>query len=237
MISPWPTPLSGRASPIRLRLLSLVAFLAAALLLLWASLVSLCAQRGENWATRDTWQRPDEVMDALGIRAGSVVADVGCGEGYFVMRLARRVGAEGLVYAADVDEKSLQVLRRRLESEKLSNVRVIHSAEDDPRLPAGALDAVLIVNAYHEMKRYDPMLAAIYAALKPGGRLATIEPVGEDDADRSKHFDDHTISEKLVQQDAARHGFRFRGKLPGFERPEHNRRHWFFLLFDKPAEI
>jgi len=174
------------------------------------------------------------VMDALGLRAGNAVADVGCGEGYFVLRLARRVGPEGIVYAVDVNDEMLDKVRQRVEREGLANVRIILGKKDDPLLPADTLDAALIVNAYHEMREYDAMLRAIYAALKPGGRLAIIEPVGEENADRAAHFARHTISEKLVQQDAARNSFQFRGKERGFDRPNSPRRHWFFLLFEKP---
>ncbi len=194
-------------------------------------------QRDQDETKRDAWQRPEEVMDALGIVPGSAVADIGCGEGYFVVRLARRVGPTGAVYAVDVDESALKKVRQRAEHEKLGQVRVIQSVPNDPSLPGPArdagLEAVLIVNAYHEMKEYDSMLRAVYAALKAGGRLAIIDAIGDDAASRARLQDEHESSEKMVREDAARAGFRFRSKEAGFERPESSRRHWFFLIFEK----
>lgn len=189
----------------------------------------------DDGARRDAWQRPGEVMDALGIIPGSAVADVGCGGGYFVFRLARRVGAEGAVYAEDIEQKPLDTVRRRTEKEKLSNVRLIRGTAVDPQLPEGALDAVLVVNAYHEFIEYDAMLKAILRALKPGGRLGIIDAAGDKRRTRAEHQSNHTVTEKLVMDDAARNGFRFRSRERGFTRPDGNRHDFFFLIFERPA--
>lgn len=198
------------------------------LLACWA--LAAPAQRD---AARDRWQRPAEVMDILGIGPGSAVADVGCGEGYFVEHLSRRVGPEGTVYAVDIDESALRQLRRRVERENLGNVRVIKGKEDDPLLPAGALDAVLIVNAYHEMREHDAVLQAIYQALKPGGRLAVIDAPDGESQSREEQFRRHAVSESLVRSDAERAGFHFHSRQRDFERPESRRRVWYFLVFEK----
>lgn len=129
---------------------------------------------------RETWQKPDQIMDALGIADGAVVADLGAGGGWFTLRLARRVGPNGLVYAQDIQPEMIEVIRRRVESENLRNVRTIIGTATDPRLPTG-LDAVLIVNSYHEMD--DPgrpeaivtLLRNLAAALKPQGRIGVID--------------------------------------------------------------
>lgn len=207
----------------------------AALSILFLSAVVLALPQNSNFAKRDAWQRPNEVMDALGVRSGSHVADVGCGDGYFVMHLARRVGAAGAVFGVDVDADALGKLRHQVENSKLSNVRIVHSLANDPMLPAGDLDAVLIVNAYHEMLEYDAILRGIFAALKPGGRLAVIDAPGKNGDSRAEHQRVHTISESLVREDAERNGFRFLSKQPGFDRPDSDRGPWFFLLFEKPA--
>lgn len=191
----------------------------------------LFAQR--EGTARDAWQRPAEVMDVLGITAGSAAADVGCGEGYFVEHLSRRVGHTGVVYGVDIDEEALRDLRRRVEREKLDNVKVIRGKTDDPLLPAESLDAVLIVNAYHEMREYNSILRAIQAALKPGGRLAIIDAIADDNASRNAQTGAHTISESHVRKEAESNGFHFRSKERGFERPESSRRNWFFLVFEK----
>jgi predicted methyltransferase len=188
----------------------------------------------ENDAKRDAWQRPDEVMDLLALREGSSVADVGCGDGYFVMHLARRVSAAGAVYAVDVDEDALDKLRRKAERAEFTQVHIVRSQADDPKLPAGSLDAVLVVNAYHEMRQYDAMMRAFHAALKPGGRLAIIDAPGDARDPRKNGYNDHTIARQLVREDAERAGFRFRSEERGFERPESSRRNWFFYIFEKP---
>jgi predicted methyltransferase len=220
----------------RFWLLALV-MLCGSLVIEWPWPMAAAAPRAaqEEGAERDAWQRPGEVMDALGIVPGSAVADVGCGEGYFVLHLARRVGPEGAVYGEDVEQEPLDTLRRRTEKEKLANVRLIRGTPVDPQLPANALDAVLVVNAYHEFIEYDAMLKGILGALKPGGRLGIIDAAGDERRTRAEHQSKHTITEKLVKDDAARNGFRFRSRERGFARPESSRRDYFFLIFERPA--
>ncbi len=210
----------------------------AALLVLAALVLAPPAARSfrQDEARRDRWQRPAEVLDALGITAGSRVADVGCGEGYFVLHLAQRVGPSGVVYAVDIDPEALATTRRKVERAGFTQVRLVLGREDDPRLRDGELDAVLIVNAYHEMRKHDAMLGGIFRALKPGGRLAIIDGAGEEHEDRNTLLRRHRISRKLVREDAERNGFRFREERPGFDRPGRNARYFFFLIFEKPAE-
>lgn len=174
-------------------------------------------------------------MDALGITAGSSAADVGCGDGYFVMHLARRVGATGAVYAEDVEDESLSAVRGKVEKEKLANVHVIHGTPVDPQLPENSLDAILVVNAYHEFLEYDAMMKALLRSLKPGGRLGIIDAVGDEKRTRAEHQQHHTITEKIVMDDAARNGFHFRSRQQGFEPGEDSQRKYFFLIFERPA--
>lgn len=204
----------------------------------WTWLVVTAAPRPaqEEGPKRDAWQRPAEVMDALGIAPGSAVADVGCGDGYFVPHLARRVGAEGAVFAEDIEQKPLDTVRRRMEKEKLRNVRLIHGTAVDPQLPENSLDAVLVVNAYHEFIEYDAMMKGMLRALKPGARLGIIDAAGDERRTRVEHQEHHTITEKLVMEDAARNGLRFRSKEKGFHRPEGSSRNdFFFLIFERPG--
>ena len=127
---------------------------------------------------RNEWQKPDQIMDALGIADGSVVADLGAGGGWFTVRLARRVGPNGLVFAEDIQPQMIDAIRRRVQRENLGNVRTILGTANDPQLPAG-LDAVLIVDAYHEMEipPADPatILTKVAASLKPQGRLGIVD--------------------------------------------------------------
>lgn len=124
---------------------------------------------------RDLWQMPDQIMDALGIAEGSVVADIGAGGGWFTIRLGRRVGANGTVYAEDIQRQMLEATSRRAAREGLTNVRTVLGTADDPRLPKGALDAVLIVDTYHELEDPVAMLRNIAAALKPQGRVGVVD--------------------------------------------------------------
>ena len=107
---------------------------------------------------RDIWQHPEQIMDVLGIAEGSVVADIGAGAGWFTIRLARRVGPNGVVYAEDVQPQMLAAIQRRVKAEGLMNVRPILGKGSDPQLPRGALDVVLMVDAYHEIDDRVPML-------------------------------------------------------------------------------
>ena len=124
---------------------------------------------------RDAWQQPGRIMDALGIADGAVVADVGAGGGWFTVRLARRVGPNGLVLAEDIQRQMIESIERRLQREGLRNVRTVLGRDEDPRLPTDALDAVLIVDAYHEVQNRIGLLRNIRDALKPSGRLGIVD--------------------------------------------------------------
>jgi len=124
---------------------------------------------------RDAWQQPGRIMDALGIADGAVVADVGAGGGWFTVRLARRVGPNGLVLAEDIQRQMIESIERRLLREGLRNVRTVLGRDDDPRLPKGALDAVLIVDAYHEVQDRASLLRNIRDSLTPSGRLGIVD--------------------------------------------------------------
>ena len=123
---------------------------------------------------RDVWQRPDQVMDKLLIAEGSVVADLGAGGGWFTMRLANRVGPNGIVYAEDVQPPMIESITRRTARANVRNVRTVLGTSTDPRLP-GPVDAVLIVDAYHEFEQPIMMLANVARSLKPEGRIGILE--------------------------------------------------------------
>ena len=123
---------------------------------------------------RDEWNQPARIMDALNIAEASVVADLGAGGGWFTVRLSRRVGPNGIVYAEDIQQQMIEAIGRRVEREGLTNVRPIFGTAVDPRLPPG-LDAALIVDAYHEMEDPVTLLRHVGEALKPTGRLGIVE--------------------------------------------------------------
>lgn len=124
---------------------------------------------------RDQWQMPGHIMDALGIAEGSVVGDLGVGGGWFAIRLARRVGPNGLVYAEDIQQEMLEATSRRVAREDLRNVRTVKGRPLDPGLPKGALDAVLIVNTYNELEDPVTLLENVAASLKPHGRVGVVD--------------------------------------------------------------
>lgn len=157
---------------------------------------------------RDEWQRPAEVLSALQVREGAVVADVGAGRGYFTVKLAEAVGATGRVFAVDIDRGVLARLTDRVERDGLTSVQVVQGAVDDPNLPADSLDAVLVVDAYHEMTESDAMLDSMLRSLKPGGRLVLLDFQPSDpDAPRANQTAAHTIARAIAEADLIEHGF------------------------------
>jgi predicted methyltransferase len=129
---------------------------------------------------REAEEAPTRALAILQVTPGTTVADIGAGSGYFTERLARLVGASGRVYANDIQPGMLDLLRRRLNRERLTNVTVVLGEPTDPKLPAAAIDMALMVDVYHELADPQTMLANIRKALKPGGRLVLIEYKGED---------------------------------------------------------
>ena len=126
---------------------------------------------------RELWQRPDLIMDAMGIADGSVVADIGAGSGWFTIRLARRVGPQGLVYAEDVQQEMITALSRRASREGFKHVTPVLGTINDPKLRAQSLDAALMVDSFHEVDAADrvAMLSNLAKALKPQGRLGIVD--------------------------------------------------------------
>ena len=123
---------------------------------------------------RDAWQQPEQVMDALGIADGARVADLGAGGGWFTVRLSRRVGPNGRVYAEDIQPQMIESIARRVSREGLANVMTVLGTPNDPRLPTD-LDAVLIVSTYPEMTDPVALLENVAASLKPNGRVGIID--------------------------------------------------------------
>ena len=138
---------------------------------------------GADWldrSERDAEEAPDEALNIIGIKRGSVVADIGAGSGYMTIRMARRVGTNGVVYANDIQQPMLDLLDRRLQRGKIPNVRPILGTPDDPKLPAESIDMALLVDVYHEFSQPQAMLRHLHAALKTGGRLVLLEYRKED---------------------------------------------------------
>jgi len=173
---------------------------------------------------RDLWQRPDQIMDAMGIADASVVADIGAGSGWFTIRLARRVGPQGKVYAEDVQKEMIAAIRRRVTREGLANVEAVLGLNNDPRLPANALDAILVVDAYHEVENRVAMLASLARALKPQGRIGVVD--FKLDGTGPGPSPDERVSPDAVVKDAAEAGLRLIRQEPFLQ-------YQYFLIFGK----
>jgi arsenite methyltransferase len=125
---------------------------------------------------RDQWQRPSDVLRALDLREGNTVADLGSGSGYFTLKLAPAVGKQGQVLAVDLRKLSLFFLwTRALLRGQHGVIHVMVGDEDDPRLPTGSVDAVLICNTYHEFRHPELILKRVYQSLPAGGRLVVVD--------------------------------------------------------------
>jgi SAM-dependent methyltransferase len=135
----------------------------------------IIAAQWASEATRDAAGEADSVMRVLDIRPGTRVADVGAGSGYYTVRIARRVGPEGHVYAQDVVPQYLAELAERVRRERLTNVTVSLGDPHDPRLPPGSVDVALLVHMYHEVEEPFGLLHNLAPAIRPGGRVAIVD--------------------------------------------------------------
>jgi precorrin-6B methylase 2 len=197
-----------------------------------------CQPQAEREQRREQDQRVDDVLKALGVGAGSMVADIGAGQGFYTVRLARAVGDQGKVIAVDISDSALRQLRARVERDGLKNVEIIEGAADDPRLPAASLDAALIVNAYHEMTEYEAMLKKIRAALKPSGRLVILEPISPSRrrAARAQQTREHEIAPELVIGDLRDAGFKISNLEEPFASHSHHGFEWLIVATPMAAE-
>jgi SAM-dependent methyltransferase len=131
-------------------------------------------------AERDSWQRPADVMRALDLGDGRVVVDLGSGVGYFALKLTDHVGRRGRVLAVDVRRFPLLFLRVRALLRGLRNLETVHGEPDDPHLPAGGVDAVLVANTFHELEDQELILGRTKEALRSAGRLVVVDPSPND---------------------------------------------------------
>jgi len=189
-----------------------------------AHATALSSQMEEDDKAREKWNRVPEVLTALGIKAGSSVADVGSGIGFFTLRLACAVGPSGRVFAIDIDKKVLKTLKARLRKGAFHNVIVIHSKPDDPMLQPDSIDAALFVGSYHEMKSHDTILEHVRNALHAGGRVVVMEkltyweslPPGNEA--RQKQEERHNLDSKFVKHDLQEGHFQVTDCQPTFFR-------------------
>jgi SAM-dependent methyltransferase len=221
----------------------LVVTIVAALFLIYQltqTLYRLYVAEGE----RDRWQRPDDVIESLRLKDGNVVADVGCGVGYFSNNLASKVAGHGSVLAEDILGESLTFLWIRAFVHHQSNIRVIHGDPDDPHLPKGAVDAVLIANTYHEFTNPLAVLDHTFRALRSDGRLVVLDrgPRSYHGESREIQMQQYQIAASVAEEEIRQRGFevlsrdnRFIGR-PAAERPgdRQDDHVWWLIVARKP---
>lgn len=163
-----------------------------------------------KWEERDTWQQAERIIALLKLDEGKCVADIGSHQGYMTVKLSAEVGSTGKVFAVDVDQYQLDNLRTNLESRAITNVEAIKGDYDDPHLPENGLDAVLILDTYHEIDDYMIVLGHIKKALKVGGLLVIAEPVSEErrGLPRDQQTARHEIDYKWVEAELIEAGFK-----------------------------
>jgi len=179
---------------------------------------------GAPWLMRESRQREEDcrlLLEALAIEKGQTICDLGCGNGFYTLELARRVGPDGIVYAVDIQPEMLRMLARQAATEGLTNIRPTLGTFVDPRLPKGEVDVVLCVDVYHEFSHPEEMLARIRESLAADGRLVLAEFRGEDPAVPIKPL--HKMTKAQVKAELEPAGFELAR--------EFDRLPWQHLLF------
>jgi ubiquinone/menaquinone biosynthesis C-methylase UbiE len=148
-------------------------------------------------------ERTDKLLKALDLKPGMVIADVGAGSGYFSFPMAKQVGPKGKVLAVDIQKEMLDIIRRRMKRDKVTNVEPVLETETSPKLPANSVDLILMVDVYHEFSRPFEMAEAMVKALKVGGKMVFVEYRLEDPKVPIKLV--HKMSQKQVLREMAIH--------------------------------
>jgi SAM-dependent methyltransferase len=177
-------------------------------------IASVMGISGADWLERherESEENPEAALDVLELKPGMMVADVGAGTGYFTLRMAKRVAPNGKVFANDIQPEMLRRLRRRAEESGVSNIETVLGGEADPRLPAGKLDLILLVDVYHEFSQPQRMLQKMRQALKPDGRLVLLEYRKEDPAIPIRP--EHKMSIAEVKTEVEAEGFKLQKVL------------------------
>ena len=174
---------------------------------------------GAEWLERPERiqeERPDKMIELLGLKPGQAVADIGAGSGFITQRLAAKVGSSGKVYAVDIQQEMLDFIEQKMKSRGLRNVLPILGTISNPNLPTNAIDLVLMVDVYHEFSEPEAMMRHIVQSLKPGGRVAFVEYRAEDPAVPIKRV--HKMSEAQVKKEAAVAGLKWEATLEDLPR-------------------
>ncbi len=186
----------------------------------------------DDWKERDTWMNVSEIFEMAHIEKGMHVADVGCHEGYLTVHLSKKVTADGQVYAVDVEEYRLDALKEYLDDRNIGNVEVILGDYDDPKLPSGMLDVVILMDTYHEIEEYLEVLGRIKEALKPTGRLLVLEKLKTHKKGKSREEQAraHTLSAAYVKKELKQVGFEIIKEVKDFGNWQKNEEKRMWIL-------
>jgi 2-polyprenyl-3-methyl-5-hydroxy-6-metoxy-1,4-benzoquinol methylase len=171
---------------------------------------------GAPWLIRETREleeNPSVVLEQLGLMPGMSVCDLGCGNGFYTLLMAQKVGPTGKVYAVDIQPEMLQLLSRRAAEAKIDQIDMIHSTVNDAKLPDGKVDLLLLVDVYHEFSHPEEMLASIRKSLSPEGVVALVEFRGEDPRVPIKPL--HKMTKKQILKEYQANGFRLVREFDG----------------------
>jgi ubiquinone/menaquinone biosynthesis C-methylase UbiE len=182
-------------------------------------------------AARDQWQRPFDVVRALDLRPGNVVADLGCGSGYFTLRLSSPVGPSGRVIAEDIRRLPLVFLWSRTILKR--NVTIIRGEPDDPHLPV-RVDAVLIANTYHEFADAQSILAHVSQSLIARARLVVVDRAPKPDGVGAKELAVHEVSAERVESELLQAHFEIVSREDHFIEKDPDNETWWLIVARKP---
>lgn len=188
---------------------------------------------GAEWLVRDSREREEacsRLLAALPIEPGQTVCDLGCGNGFYTLKLAQRVGPRGEVWAVDIQPEMLDLLRERADARGVPNIRPQLGTAVSPNLPEGKFHLVLLVDVYHEFSHPEQMLAEIRNCLRPDGRVALVEYRAEDEQVPIKPL--HKMSQRQVMKEYTANGFKLVGQFD--ELPWQHV--FFFARDDSPLE-
>lgn len=193
----------------------------------------------DEWKKRDKWMNIEGILEAMSVSEGSTVADLGSHEGYMTLHLSKAVGPTGKVYAVDVEKYKLRNLERHMKRRDISNVETVHGDYDNPKLAANSLDAIIIMDAYHEMNDYMTILEHVKNALKPGGRLVMIEEIDDfrKDQTRKEQTRSHDLGINYAKAELTQAGFSVQSEIPDFGRWENKKDKRIWLVVATRPEL
>jgi ubiquinone/menaquinone biosynthesis C-methylase UbiE len=187
-------------------------------------------------AERDQWQRPSDVIEALDLKSGNVVVDLGCGSGYFTLKLSAPVGKNGRVLAEDIRKLPLAFLWARRIQRGQHNVHIVLGEPNDPQLPAQRVNAVLIANTYHEFTNSQAILGHVTQSLVSGGRLVVVdrEPRPVERGPSETAAEQHEVSSEQVESELHHAGFEIVSRQDGFIQNDPLNENWWIITARKP---